>query len=178
MLLERPHHLPAGQPGWLYAEVHGVRTHMVSVWSGVVPGGKKGPGSRNPPILTSCFCWKDDLRACHHHQHRAQCSRSSRGDGMFMRRATHHTKSGCQHPEIRAGVFPLTRWRNRAKTIPFNHAAKSPVTHRSLLAVSFIQEVAFKQIKMHQVKQSSCDIYCIYIYFFWLAFFFISIIIF
>lgn len=121
MLLERPHHLPAGQPGWLYAEVHRVRTHMVSVWRRVALEGKKGPGSRNPPILTSCFCWKDDPCACHHNQHRAQCSRNSRGDGMSARRATHHTKSACQHPEIRAGVS-LMRRRNRAKTIPFNHA--------------------------------------------------------
>lgn len=44
-------------------------THMVLVWLRVEPGGKKGPGNRNPPILTSCFCWKGDPSARPAHQH-------------------------------------------------------------------------------------------------------------
>lgn len=48
----------------------GVRgTHMVLVWLRVEPGGKKGPGNRNPPILTSCFCWKGDPNTRPAHQH-------------------------------------------------------------------------------------------------------------
>lgn len=77
MLFRRPQHLLTSQPGWLHAEVRGVRAHMVLVWLRVEPGGKKGPGNRNPPILTSCFCWKADLSARLAHQHRAHCSSGS-----------------------------------------------------------------------------------------------------
>lgn len=99
MLFRRPQYLPTSQPGRLYAEVHRVQAHMVWVWLCVGLGGKKGPGNRNPPILTSCFCWKGDLSARRAHQHRAQCSPDSRGDSMFMHGTPHHTKSACQHPE-------------------------------------------------------------------------------
>lgn len=99
MLIWQPQCLPTSRPGQLYEEVHGVRAHMVWVWLCVKLGGKKGPGKRNPPILTSCFCWKGDLSARRAHQHRAQCSPSSQTDSMFMHGTPHHMKSACQHPE-------------------------------------------------------------------------------
>lgn len=131
MLLGRPQHLPTSLPDRLYADVHRVRTHMVWVWLHVGPGGKKGPGSRDPPILTSCFCWKRDLRTRRPHQHKAQCSPSSKGDSMFMRRAPHHTKSACQHTETQAGVS-LMSWEDTAETIPFSHAVNSLVTQQQV----------------------------------------------
>ena len=106
MLLRRSRHLPTSQAVRLYAEVHGVRTHMVWVCLCVGPGGKKGPGKRNPPILTSCYCWKCDLGARRPHQHRAQCSPGSRGDGMFIRRGTPSHQISLSSPWNPGWCFP------------------------------------------------------------------------
>lgn len=108
MLLGSPSLLPAGQPGRLYEGINRVRAHMVLVWVHVALGGKRRPGSRNPPILTSCFCWKRDPFACRPHQHRAQCSPDSPGNGVSLLWAAHHKESGFQHTETQAGVFLIS----------------------------------------------------------------------
>lgn len=104
-----PQHSPSSQPDRLYEEVRRVRAHVFRIWLLVRPGGKKGPGKRNPPILTSCFCWKGDPSGRRARQHCAQCSAGSRGDSVFAHGAAHHTESGCQHQN--GWSFPNDRWR-------------------------------------------------------------------
>lgn len=109
-------HWPTSQSDRLYKDVHGVKAHVFWIWLLVGLGGKKGPGKRNPPILTSCFCWKGDLNTHRAHQHWAQCSPHSPGNSVFAHRAAHHTESACQHQK--GWSFPNDRWRVGSKANP------------------------------------------------------------
>lgn len=116
----------------------GENTHGLSL-APCSTGRKEGPGSRNPPILTSCFCWKRDPSARHLHQHRAQCSPGSRGDSMSTHRAAHHTESACQHHETHASVSLMSRE---------EHSEYNPVQMCCQLSV-YSSEVTLKYIKLY-----------------------------